>query len=706
VFVNQKKEVKVPLQADFGFQREMQTAVAHHSAGQLAQAEAIYRHILTQQPNHAPALHLLGIAAHQRSDNETAVRLVTEAIRFSPLVVDFHANLGLIYHAMNRLPEAAAALAEAVRLEPRHADALNNLGSMLKALGRPDEAVAHFQRAVAARPDFRMALLNLADTLRERRRLEEAVAAYRSLAALPPADAKVLYRLALVLQELGRQGEAAAEYQRVIQLDPQCFEAHANLGNVLIALAQPELAIASHRQAVRLRPDLAECRINLAAALLYCGLVEEAREESLTAIRLNSGLDDAWTTSLLTLQYRLHPPVMVLDAHRQWAQARAQPLPQVPRPAARPATGRLRVGLVSPDFFDHPIAYFLEPLLAEHDRARLEFTCYSSVGRPDAFTARLQAHADRWRHVAGLTHEQLANQIAADGIDILIDLAGHTAGSRMPVLARQPAPIQVSYLGYASTTGLPTMAFRLTDAYADPPGLTEAQYTEQMVRLPRTLACYAPPAHAPLVGELPALRPGRGGRVMFASFSNLAKIAPQTIEMWAATLRAVPNSGLTIMGRGADGAEFGRRLRSSFTAAGIDSARIELRPSAAIEQYLAFHNEVDAVLDTFPFNGHTTLCHALWMGVPVVTRAGDRFASRLGLTVLTNAGLPQLVADSPERFAQIAAELVRDLTCLAELRRGLRQQLSNSALMDRRQFARDFEAALRTTITIPASRAP
>jgi predicted O-linked N-acetylglucosamine transferase (SPINDLY family) len=685
---------------DRTFRREMEAGVAYHTADQFDQAEAVYRQVLAQQPYHADALHLLGLIAHQRGDNVQAAQLVAQAIQCGPASADMHANLGLIYFAMNRFVEADAALAEAIWLNPQHADALNNMGSTLKALGRHGEAVAHYRRAVAARPDFRLAHLNLAETLWQMGQRDEAAAAYCSLVALAPEDAGAHFRLALLLHELSRLEEAIASYRRVIELAPNSFEAHANLGNVLRDLGQIEPAIVSYREAVRLRPDVAECHLNLATGLLSIGLVENALTESRTAIHLKPDLDEAYTTMLLALQYRVHLVEEVLDAHRHWAQARADYMPRVAHAPAGHGGTRLRVGFISPDFFDHPIAYFLEPLLAEHNRERLEFTCYSGVARPDAFTRRLQEYADRWRDIGTLTHYQLALQVAEDRIEILFDLAGHTAGSRLPVLAMKPAQFQVSYLGYPSTTGLTLIDCRLTDAYADPPGLTERQYTETLIRLPRTLACYAPPASAPLVADLPALRPGRGGCVTFASFSSLTKIAPQTIDLWARALRAVPEAHLAIMARGAGGTEFGRRIRTAFSAAGIDAARIDLRPSAAIQEYLSFHNEVDIVLDTYPFNGHTTLCHALWMGVPVVSLVGDRFASRLGLSVLSNARLPQLVASTPEEFGTIAADLADDLPRLAELRRGLRQQMSQAPLMDRRQFAIDFEQAVRQMMAV------
>ncbi len=366
------------------------------------------------------------------------------------------------------------------------------------ALGQHDQALVSFQKAIAERPNFALAYLNRAVTLHEQRRFDEAAAAYQSALAYAPNEPRNAFRFALFLQEMGRSPEAIALYQRVIALSPTAFEAHANLGNALREMGQIEPAIVSYREALRLRPDMAECHLNLASGLLSIGLVDESLTESQIAIDLKPQLEEAHTTRLLALQYRLVPPADVLEAHRQWARLSDQPLrgtmesstPVSPTASA----GRLRVGFISADFFDHPIAYFLEPLLAAHDRDRLELTCYSGVVRPDDFTDRLQASADRWREIRSLSHERVAALIAEDGIEILIDLAGHTTGSRLPVLALKPAPVQVSYLGYPSTTGLSTIDYRLTDAYADPPGLTEAQYVETLIRLPRTLACYAPPS--------------------------------------------------------------------------------------------------------------------------------------------------------------------------------------------------------------------
>lgn len=681
----------------------LQAALDHHRAGRIDEAEAIYRELLRQAPEHADALHLLGLVEHQRGNHPAAEKWIEQAIRANRSSADFHANLGVVRHAMNHLNEAATALQEALRLNPAHADALNNLGSALKGLGRLAEAVECFRKAIKIRAEFPAARANLAITLAEMRHFNEAERAFRAALARTPQDPALHFRLGLMLQEIGKLPEAAEEYARTITVAPGAFEAHANLGNVRRELGDFEGAIASYREALRLRPDVAECHLNLASGLLTIGIVDEALVAGRQALRLKPELEEAHTTTLLALQYRLHAPEDVLTAHRRWARIR-QGVPRMRPPggprqdaaAARP----LRVGLVSPDFFDHPIAYFLEPLLAGHSRQRLQLICYSNVTRPDAFTQRLEGLADGWRDISRTTDNDAARLIVGDQIDILIDLAGHTAGNRLRVLAMKPAPVQVSYLGYATTTGLDVIDFRLSDPFVDPPGMTESHYVEQLVRLPRTLACYAPPA-APAVGPLPALT---SGRVTFASFSSPSKISPETIELWSRVLQAVPNSRLLIQGRGASGETFSSRLRSGFSFTGIDQQRIELRSSAPIDQYLAVHNEVDLIVDTFPFNGHTTLCHGLWMGVPTVSLAGDRFASRLGASVLNNAGLPQFVAGTPDEFAHIVQQWSTDLPRLAELRRGLRSQLSDSPLLNQEQFALDFDEAMRHIWSLAAEK--
>jgi predicted O-linked N-acetylglucosamine transferase (SPINDLY family) len=382
----------------------------------------------------------------------------------------------------------------------------------------------------------------------------------------------------------------------------------------------------------------------------------------------------------------------VLKEHKRWARS----LPAVPQlhpkaSAPRDPNRPLRIGYMSADFRNHPIAFFLEPLLANHDRNRVHVTCYSDVLTPDAFTRRIQELASEWRSIGGMSDDEVARLIVADRIDILIDLHGHTAGNRLPVFAQKPARVQVSYLGYPATTGLPTNDYRVTDAICDPPGKTDEYYTEKLIRLPNTLACYAPPRDAPPVASAPSIS---SGNVTFGSFTNLAKISPESIALWARALRSIQNSRLMLMARGADGAQTRARLGATFANHGVQTSQLDIRGALGLADYLAAHSQVDVVLDTFPFNGHTTSCHALWMGVPIVTLSGDRFASRLGRSLLENLDLNDLVAESPDQFVTIAENLARDTDRVVSLRAAMRDRMTHSPLMDARALARAFEDAM------------
>jgi protein O-GlcNAc transferase len=677
----------------------MRAGFAHHAAGRLDQAEAIYRQVLAAAPAHAGALHLTGLLAHQRGDNVRAADLVARAVAAAPQVAEFQANFGVILHALGRTADAAAAFERAVQLDPIRADSLNNLGSTRLAAGRVDDAIELFRRAVGSKPDFRMAWLNLAMTLHRAGRLDEAAAAYEAALALPPIEPAHHVELGNILRDLGRHAESIDHLRRAVDLKPDFAEAWSNLGNALGDVGQIEPAIDCYWRALALRPELAEVHANLASRQIACGDVEEAIESARTAMRLKPSLTEAHQTYLMALSYRVHDAGEVLAAHRAWA-ADAERVAQLPQRAGGASDARtIRIGLVSPDFVDHPITYFLLPLLASHDRNRIAVTCYSSAPRRDAFTDRLRASADAWRDIARLDDQAAAELIHHDEIDLLFDLAGHTAGGRPMIFARRPAPVQVSYLGYPATMGMSTIQYRLTDPLADPIGSADPFYSERLARLPQTVACYAPPEPAPTVSDLPALR--RGSAVTFGSFSSLAKIGPETIELWAAVLRAVPGSRFRLTGRGADGPRFGKRFRAAIAAAGVDSSRIDLRPAGPFDQYLAAHDEVDVLLDTFPFNGHTTLCHALWMGVPPVTLAGDRFASRLGASVLSNVGLSHLVATSVKQYAKIAADLAADLPRLVEMRRTMRDRMRASPLLDGGKFARGYEHAVEQILRSP-----
>jgi predicted O-linked N-acetylglucosamine transferase (SPINDLY family) len=384
----------------------------------------------------------------------------------------------------------------------------------------------------------------------------------------------------------------------------------------------------------------------------------------------------------------------IAQEHSRWNRQHAEPLKQFigPHRNGRIRDRRMRIGYVSPDLRQHSVAYFLENLLAHHDASSVEVFCYSDVIRPDATTARMQKLCAQWREIVGLKDTEVDQKVREDRIDILVDLAGHTANNRLLLFARKPAPIQVTYLGYPDTTGLRAMDYRLTDAYADPPDVTGG-YSEQLVRLPETFLCYRPSYGAPEIGPAPALE---SGRVTFGSFNALAKVNAPLVAMWSKILEQIPNSRLILKNQGLGSAGARRHILEYFAAHHIAPDRVELMGWARSEAgHLQLYNRIDIALDTFPYHGTTTSCEALWMGVPVVTRAGSAHVSRVGVSLLSNVGLAELVTDSQEKYVQLARELAHDLSRLSNLRSTLRKRMEQSPLMDAPRFARNVESAYR-----------
>jgi predicted O-linked N-acetylglucosamine transferase (SPINDLY family) len=477
-------------------------------------------------------------------------------------------------------------------------------------------------------------------------------------------------------------------------LRPQYLEALHNLGNALHGLGRPEEAVACFRQVLQLRPDYAEAYNDLGAALIALGLMQEAEHSYRRALQIRP--DDAKTRHglLVALNYRSDEPLQVFREHLTWAERQAATTqPDTVHRNPPDPDRRLRIGYVSPDFRTHSVAFFAVPLLTHHDPAAVETYGYANVAHADATTAQLQSRCHHWRDVHAMPDDQLADRIRQDGIDILVDLAGHTAGNRLAVFARKPAPIQVTYLGYPNTTGLSTIDYRLTDALADPPGTTEQWHTEKLVRLPEGFLCYAPPPNAPAVAPLPA---ATNGYITFGSFNNLAKVTPKVVELWARILKAIPGSRLEMKGRLLKEPETRERVLRQFDAHGIGRERVDLVPNVpGMANHLAYYHRLDLALDTFPYNGTTTTCEALWMGVPVITLAGRTHAGRVGVSLLTRVGLPELIAENEDDYVQRAVTLARDPERLAALRAGLRPRMTQSPLCDGPSFARHVEAAYR-----------
>jgi predicted O-linked N-acetylglucosamine transferase (SPINDLY family) len=664
--------------------------VALDEGGQCQEALACYREAVRLKPDYADALNNLGALHIALGQPDEALACCRQAVRLQPGFAKAHNNLGLALAARGELAEALDCYQEAVRLWPDYAEAHNNRGVALTGLRRLAEAVASCREAMRLRPDYPEAHNNLGVALRYQGRPQEALAHYEEALRLRPGYPEALNNIGDVLQEQGRADEAVPYFLEALRLRPDYPEAHNNRAIAVAAQGKVDEALAGYEEAVRLRPGYVDALNNLGNAYKDQGRLDEAVDCSRRALAVQPGAAAVHSNLLFALHY--HPgydaPAQFAE-HQDWARRYAEPLPAAEPHAVPAAPGRrLRVGYVSPDFRAHVVAFFMEPILAAHDHEHFAITCYANVPRPDEVTRRLQGYADRWRSLVGLSDDQAADLIRQDGIDILVDLAGHTGGNRLPVFARKPAPVQVTYLGYVGTTGLPHMDYRFTDAQADPPGMTERYHTEELVRLPEVGLCYRPPA-GPEVAGPPA---ARAGAVTFGSFNNLAKITPQVLALWSRILTALPEARL-LLKTGAGGAG-DRRVRDALARNGIAPGRVTLvGRTATRDDYLRLYHATDMALDPFPYNGITTTCDALWMGVPVISLAGTSWVSRQGVSVLSHLGLADLIGDTPEAYVAAAVRLAHDLPRLRELRAGLRARMRGSTLMDGPRFTRNLEEA-------------
>jgi predicted O-linked N-acetylglucosamine transferase (SPINDLY family) len=530
-----------------------------------------------------------------------------------------------------------------------------------------------------------------------------------------------------VLQRLGRIEEAIATYRQALVLQPDYFEALNNLGNVLQACGHIEEAEAAFRQCVRLRPDGIGVGQNLANILHLCGRLAEAEQEyrrilaehDQPAVHSNLGatlqaqgrIEEALqhfhrAAELMPAEHSFHsnlllglnytPGVTAADlaaAHAEWQERHAVAWKASWRAHenSRDPERTLRLGFVSGDLWEHPVGHLVAPLLEQLDRRACQVICYYDNARNDRITVRIRNTADLWRSVCGVPDQALAEQIRADGVDVLFDLAGHTALNRLGVFARKPAPLQITWAGYVGTTGLEAMDYLLADRFEVPEG-AEVHYRESILRMPDGYICYGPPADVPEVGPLPALA---HDQFTFGSFNNPAKLNAEVVALWSRVLGRVPNSRLMFKYRGCDNVPVQDHFRRLFAQHGIGPERLEfVAPSLHCGVFTAY-NQVDLGLDPFPYSGGLTTCEALWMGVPVITCPGSSFASRHTLTHLSNAGLGQFVARDFEHYVELAAEWAGDLPRLAALRAGMRAQVAASPLCDTKRFAANFQRVIR-----------
>ncbi|MGN6370089.1 MAG: O-linked N-acetylglucosamine transferase family protein [Phycisphaerae bacterium] len=531
--------------------------------------------------------------------------------------------------------------------------------------------------------------LHLAFTHHRANQLPDAEQIYRQILLAAPDHFDATHLLGALCFQQNRLDEAADLLLRAIKLDPIPPEPFYHLGCVLQAQNRFSEAITHYQLALARNPNYPEALNNLANSHKELGNIPEALTALRSALQLQPTNPITQSNLLLTLWY--DPRLSLNDIaaeHKKWgAQFPANPAQTFPN--EKNPTRRLRIGYVSPDFRQHPVTTFFEPILSNHDRTNFEIFLYAHPLRTDDVTARLRSKADQWRDITHLTDDQAAHQIRTDQIDLLIDLAGHTAANRLGIFTKKPAPLQATYLGYIGTTGLPTIDTRIADQLTDPEN-TNHFYTESLTRLPTPFAPYQPPADAPPVNDLPALK---NGHITFASLNALAKLPDDLLHLWSLLLHALPTARLLIAAIGLADPAAQTRLRTFFHSRNIDPARLTLLPFQPLPQYLALHHHIDILLDTFPVNGHTITCHALHMGIPAITLAGESYASRLGASLLTTIGLPDLIAKDGQDYLQKALTLAKNTARLTELRATLRQKMH--PLTNAKQITQNLEQTYR-----------
>lgn len=672
----------------YAFQR----ACALFDGGQLAEAEEVLSQVLAVAPQHPEALHLGGLIAYMLGRAEDGARRMAKSARLQPGNPLVHNNLGLALEASGKPAEAVISYRQALRLDSRFAEAQANLGNALLALGQVEDAEASYRRALELAPASYAAFNGLGNVLQRKGQLLAAIEAYRQAIAYKPDHYRAMCNLAITLNQNGELAVAEQYLRQAISLCAEYAPAYSQLGDLLVRLRRPEEAEDCLRRSIALDQHFVGGHINLVKLLMQLGRTDEALSALRQAITLCPGDPSIFSSYLTALQYDAGvSPAELLAEHQAYARRFEQPLRKQRVPVARrKQVERLRIGLVSGDLREHPVGYFLEGVLEQLRGGTIDVVLYPTNWEEDTLSERLRGQGWAWHPLVGLADEQAAGRIRGDGIDILVDLSGHTAGNRLPLFALKPAPVQVSWLGYWATTGLQSIDYVLADPWSLPESERD-QFTEKPVYLPETRLCFTPPGEDVPVGLLPARA---SGAVTFGSFNTLSKLSDEVVALWAEVLHAVPSSRLLCKALQLEWAVARERLLARFAQHGIAPDRLLLQGPSSRQEYLSTYHQVDIVLDPFPFTGATTSVEGLWMGVPVLTLQGDRMVAHQGESLLHNLDLTDWIARDRAHYVALAAAKAADLDALAVLRQGLRARLLASPLCDAARFSRHLSDAL------------
>jgi protein O-GlcNAc transferase len=700
-------------------------------SGHLANAIKCLAKAVQLEPRNPFALNNLAYAHHSLGEYAEAERCARAALVIDPKLVDAHNNLGQTLAAVGHLDEAMAAYRAATLLAPENVLFRCNLAGALFLRGEPETAEREYCRTLEIAPQFAAALAGLGAVYLSQKRWAESRAMLEKAIVAGSQEAVVFNNLGLALRGLNEFQGARAAFQQALKRDPNFGGAHYNLGGLYENLGDLKSAIDAYTQALKhgySSPDVYQSLLQMAgtgvgvdavyphalrflsdpdipvkilpALISTLGQACAFKARTLAWQRFDALFsqgrlqEDALGLVLLPSDYTgCLSEEIVLRYHRAWGDwvARRMSTKQIVYQSRTPISGtKIKLGYLSPDFREHSVGLFIRHVLANHDRDTFDVVCYALSNTNDAITEQIRKQVDQFHNVMKLDDEALAQKIHADGIQILIDLAGHTAGNRLPVLTLRPAPLQCTWIGYLHTTGLEAVDYRITDPYADDP--TQDSGPERLLVLPESFLCFGDFPECP-INPVPAAT--RNGFVTFASFNNLVKITAEAVHAWAKILARVPTTRFQIMATGAGSETVRTNILAEFAQHGISPERIQLKDSVSRQDYLHAHNDVDIILDTWPFNGGTVTAGALWMGVPVVTLVSKAHRQRVGYSMLKNIGVEETITWNEDEYVEIAARLAQDPARLASLRERIAAGIRASILCDPPRFTRQLEGALR-----------
>ena len=633
------------------------------------------------------------IALQKAARGKDALAQIRKACSLAPESVEFQINFGMLLEQNGRYIDALSAYAKAARMNPNVGYVWFCQGKLLNGLKRYSEAREPLQKAI----DLPMPLgeyhfhLGLAHHMTKS--FVQGLEHYEKALSMGFDSDALQCNRGVIYKDLRRGGDAILAFHAAVRMAPDNVSYLNNLGAAALELGLNSEALECFEQAVEKNPKLPTARNNIGNLLKDRARGMDALPHYRKSIELNPDDRDAQSNYLLCHMYIPDmDPKLVFEEHKKWGLSTAKKITPAFKFKPRRAGAKIRIGILSADLCHHPVAHFIEPIFRAYDRERFEFFAYGDQRKSDDFSARFASMLDQWRDTCSLDDRALAKLIHGDRIDILFELGGHTAYNRLSVCALKPAPVQVSYLGYPGSAGMPTIDYRITDAFADPQGVTEHLHTEKLIRLPDCAWCFLPDATAPDVEPPPVMEKGY---VTFGCFNNMAKLNAALFETWAEILNRVPNSRLRLKARTLTDKGVCKELTDFFIARGIEEERLDFfGHTQKILQHLSHYHVVDIALDSFPYHGTTTTCEAMWMGCPVVTRAGQAHVSRVGVSLLNAVGLHEFITESREDYIEKAVALAAQTDLLQELRSGMRERLRESILMDEKRFVRGFEAAL------------